>query len=315
MAGPKRAPAAASAHPPRPTGPETLLGQLRRLGQLDTGEYRAAETEIRRGASEVYAVALLGQQERRWTALNQDVSPDPATNPLISDIRQMGTFETPLISHQVSLETGLMPWREVRRRIDVLTYHPQWLNPDLYRNLAAERRIGEVRLCTPRLWRELYAISRPMARKSAWPDQEHAAALVGYFRLGTDTPTLTPEAQGEAVGLSQGLTFVHPKLDPAQVEAVALMNIGLMLEYKVFPHHLEGSRLMVMTDAQQVMSGTQLYNLERFLGREIGLLLSTRELIEWSVNQFLRQSASSSGIASLDALDALGALDDTLGGS
>ncbi|MFC4455155.1 hypothetical protein [Deinococcus sonorensis] len=253
-----------------PDAPLPLCLTLIAQGALSELEYRDVATGYQRGASELAALARLGRQPHHWAALAQALHV-----PLRHTRQEVGVLAAHLMRRAEALQRQQLVWRELgggtRAGVTLLTYDPAALPRQ--HPLDSGTRVLDVHLTTPLLWRELFTLSYPPLTPLSLPE---ARALVGLFPLG-DPPSVTPEADAEALSVSLGRPFVDPLRDPPDPQMLRLLSTAVMRDLVVLPHHLHHGRVqLLMRDPSQ----TELLDrVSRLLQAPVDGLVSTEHLI------------------------------------
>lgn len=207
---------------------------LSHLGLLSDTERDQAQQELGRGATLLSALAPF--ESRLW--------------PHYASSRQMPYHPThtslqvlfaDLIPRQLALTHQIIPHRTRGQALQVITYQPDapdGPHPDFPGSLLRHA------LTPPSVWRRVFNLAYPTALAGPLSEEE-ARALVTLTPLGQPV-SVTPEQHAEITALISGLRYIHLSRDPTDPDVQPLVSLPLKALTRAYPHHLEGSRLVVL---------------------------------------------------------------------
>lgn len=226
----------ATLQPPSDVTPGGLLSHLADQGVVSAPEAENVRREISRGATLFTALALMTDERAVWAHLAQT-----AGRRFLRTHQELQVFFTDLFGFEFALRHQVLPWRSRGRELQVVTYNPEAEDGPVAELPGLQLRCAVV---SPTVWRYLYDLAYPTSLTGTL-SQAQAQALVTLTALGSPATT-TPEQHAEILAMTHGYHYIDLRRDPLDEDVRSLVTTPLKSLTRAYPHHREGSRLVMM---------------------------------------------------------------------
>jgi len=262
------------------------LGLLLHQQIITERQYERCQHETQHGSNVTNALHLFCHDVIVWRSLAER-----SGMPYYADAKELKVMFTDLFPHTTALQHALLPHRSRGAELQVLTYDPS-AQDGIHAGFPGW--ILKHALVAPSIWRQLYLLAYPKSVTGALSD-EQAQALITYTRMperpSAGPARMTAEQRAELLAMQLGFRYIDLRTDPVDDDVRHLINISSKATNMVYPHHLEGSQLIMLmvnpTDAECI----------RMLSRQTQLNIVPAIVTEKVIHQLLEEESRDSEVS------------------